>query len=113
MTTAIERQYGKFLAATDKAARFVGAEYQAHVLSLEREICDQLAQQPGGAITVGRIQFALVVTIIGGEHLRYFKTLIAHETTAHELGGFSFAKCETDILALASPEKPSLRRRGP
>jgi hypothetical protein len=99
--TTIEKLTAEFNAASDRAARFVGAEYQRHVLQLEREICDHLASQPNGTITVGRIQWALEIAIVEGERLRWFKTTPVDRDERRcvddDDGGHTFAKRQLDI----------------
>ncbi len=121
MTTAIERLYAEFLAATDRAARFASAEYKAHVAQLEKEICDNLATQ-GGSVTVGNINWALIEVAIGKDRLHYFKVLISHERNPDAPvvptapgSGFSFARRQPDISDVVLPvsvpgQKPFSRR---
>jgi hypothetical protein len=116
MTSSILRLYQEYEQATEKASRSMGDEHQARVTRIEADICYLLSREPGGIVVEGNLHFRLYVVTIGNEKrsLSYFRaTTITHEKPVGNGGGFAtqWGRRVTDVLPVAAPEKPSLRRK--
>jgi hypothetical protein len=113
----LERLYSEYIEASDKVMRD-NSLARARVSQIEGDICTILSHQPGGII-VGNVHFVRIVVEIGDQRLTYFKatmitpaTLRGDEKTA-SAGGFAthWGRRIGDVLPVAAPEKPSLRRK--
>jgi hypothetical protein len=108
MSAAITRLYAEFLEHSDRAARSMDID-RRHVARLETEICTQLANQPGGIIVIGQMEFRVFEVQMGkAERIQYFRVTIYQERRAD--AGFSFARRRTDGPDPVLPVS-ALRRR--
>lgn len=83
-----------------------------HLANLEADICALLSHQPGGGLIVGNLHFVRVAVEIGDERLTYFKVTMTYDRPIVDDGfATNWGRRITDVLPLAAPEKPSLRRK--
>jgi hypothetical protein len=106
---AVLRLYEEFIEAADRAARSMDTD-RRHVAQLESDICAQLANQPGGVIVIGQVEFRLFIVTMGKEErLSYFKVTVTRERIPDD-GGHTFARRKTDIHDPVIPVSAQRRR---